>query len=451
MLLKETVSVCPTCLTRVSATVEERDGRVYLHKLCPDHGAEDVLLSSDARLYWLPLEGSHAEAGFSSRGGVIGNAAGMSCSTGCCGTGHSCTLIFEITERCNLTCPTCFAGSSPQHTWRMSVDQFTERLDRLFASGKSDSDMVQLSGGEPTIHPDIERMIEICFERDVRKVYVNTNGIRLAREPDFARRLAAIDGDRQRLQFYLQFDGFEPATWEQIRGARGLLSVKRKAIRNALDAGLFVLPVMTVTRGVNLHEIGDVVRMVREHHPHMTTLMLQPAFYSGRYENDTTAERLTMAEVAHEVVLQTDGLFAVEDFGPIPCSDANCFAFAVAFVQGDTVTPVSRWFPRYERWAEPGTAEVIERLADRLPQHMLDVMADERIVDALLDLLAGDDESIDWADYRNFLVIGIKPFMDAHSYDQDRVDRCCVHVVDREGRPVSLCEYNTLRRPTGRL
>jgi tetraether lipid synthase len=438
MLLKNTVSVCPTCLVRVPATVEERDGQVFLRKSCPAHGSNDALLSSDARLYWLS-------------GGEGEGVAGEACASGCCATGHSCTLIFEITERCNLTCPTCFAGSSPHHTWHMSLAAFTERLDRLLAEGKRDADMVQLSGGEPTVHPDIERMIEICFERDVRKIYVNTNGIRLAREPDFAKRLAAIDGGRDRLQFYLQFDGFAPATWTQIRGARGLLPVKQRAIRHALDAGLFVLPVMTVTRGVNLGEIGEVIRMVRDHHPRMTTVMLQPAFYAGRYDNDRSGPRLTLAEVAHEVARQTDGLFSIDDFGPIPCSDPNCFALAIALVHDGKVTPISRYFPRYEQWAEPGTADLVSRLADRMPQHMLEALVEEPAVDALLDLLAGDDESIDWSDYHNFMLIGIKPFMDAHTYDQDRVDRCCVHVVDREGQPVSLCEYNTLRRPAGHL
>jgi hypothetical protein len=110
---------------------------------------------------------------------------------------------------------------------------------------------------------------------------------------------------------------------------------------------------------------------------------------------------------------------------------------------------VSRYFPRYERWEQPGVAAFVSRFRDRLPQHMLEMAADDAVLDALLDLLTQDDESVNWADNRNFVVIGIKPFMDVHTYDQDRVDRCCVHVVDRAGEPVSFCEYNALRRPKG--
>ena len=282
----------------------------------------------------------------------------------------------------------------------------------------------------------------------MQKVYINTNGVRLGTDPDLARRLAEIDAGRDRLQFYLQFDGFEEETYAKIRGAKGLLSVKRKAIRNATDAGLYVLPVMTLTRGVNLHEIGAVWELVREHHPLMNTLVLQPAFYSGRYENDRS-DRLTMSEVAHEVVRQTGGLFSLEDFGPIPCSHPACFGMAAALVHDGEVLPVSRYFPRFETWEDPDIAQVVERFSDRLPTHMLESIAQDEMIETLLDLLTGDDDSKNWAAYQHFIVVAIKPFIDAHTFDQDRVDRCCVHIVDRAGQPVSFCEYNAVRRPRG--
>ncbi len=434
--IKTTTSACPTCLRKVPATVFERDGKVFLEKRCAEHGQEEALLASDARLYW------HSESGKKAAG----------CGPAGCGlTNHSCTLIFEITEKCNLACPTCFTGSSPHETWHMTLEEFEAKLDRLLAAGKRDADLVQLSGGEPTIHPDLEEMIAACFTRGIRKVYVNTNGVRLAKDIEFARRLGALNDGKDRLQLYLQLDGFRERTHQLIRGARGLGPVKSQAIANALACGLYVLPVMAVTRGVNLDEIGDVVRLVVDHHPRMNTVILQPAFYAGRYENEPTPERLTLAEVATEVERQTDGLFTRADFGPIPCSNPNCFALAVALVRGGKLTPISRYFPRFDTWGEADVAAKIARFADKMPQNLVDVLAEDEMVDQLLDLLAADDDAIDWNDHRSFVMIGIKPFMDAHTYDQDRVDGCCVHVVDREGLPVSLCEYNTLRRPRGLL
>lgn len=431
--LKTTTSVCAHCLEHVPADVAERDGQVVLTKTCAAHGAEEALLATDARLYWNAGEERGCGPG------------------GCCGTNHSCTLIFEITERCNLTCPTCFAGSSPHLSWSMPFSEFATKLDALRRNGKSDADIVQISGGEPTIHPELERIIAHCFDRGVSKVYINTNGLRLARDRELVTRLARIDGGKDRLQFYLQFDGFDESTYAQIRGRADLHSLKRRAIDHLLDAGLYVLPVMTVTRGINLGEIGAVIRFVLEHHPKMNTVMLQPAFYAGRYDNDRAGQRLTMSELAHEVVAQTEGLFSLDDFGPIPCSHPNCFALAVGLVRDRRVIPVSRYFPRFEAWSDPSIAPLVSRLSDQLPASMLDTLTESETLDLLLDLLGQSDDNTDWRSYRDFFVVSIKPFMDAHTYDQDRVDRCCVHVVDRAGDPVSLCEYNTLRRPRGLL
>jgi uncharacterized radical SAM superfamily Fe-S cluster-containing enzyme len=430
-VLKTTTSLCPSCLEKIPAIVFEREGAVFMKKTCPSHGASESLLASDRRHYW---HGEHIPDG-----------------AGCCALNHSCTMIFEITEKCNLTCPTCFSVSSPSETYTMSVDDFTHKLDRLILRGKGESDLVQLSGGEPTIHPELERIVEICFERGIRKVYINTNGIRLAKDRELVARLAKIDAGRDRLEFYLQFDGKEERTHQLIRAAKGLYPVKRQAIANLIEHGLYPLPVMTVTRDINLHEVGAVVQILLEHHPKMNTLILQPAFYSGRYENEKRADRLTLAEVAHEVARQTGGLFSADDFGPIPCSHPNCFALAVAFKRGDQIIPVSRYFPRFETWADPAIKPTVDKLSNAMPQHMLELLSDDDLIEQLLDLLAEDDDSLDWADYRNFILIGIKPFMDAHTYDQDRIERCCVHIIDRQGEPVSLCEYNAVRRPRGLL
>ncbi|MEX2152722.1 MAG: radical SAM protein [Gemmatimonadaceae bacterium] len=432
--IKATTGVCSECVERVPATVYERDSRVYLRTSCARHGEAEALIANDASLYW--------------------NADAASCGAGaCCGPGaaHSCTLIFEITERCNLTCPTCFTASSPHHTWAMSFDDFAAKLDRLLLAGKSDSDIVQISGGEPTVHPELERFVAHCFERGIKKVYLNTNGVRLSTDRGLAERLAAIDAGQDRLQIYLQFDGFADSTYAQIRGARGLAPVKRRAVERLLEVGLFAVPVMAVTRGVNLHEIGDLIRFARAHHPYMNAVMLQPAFYAGRYENDTKDTRVTMTEIAHEVVRQTNGLFSLDDFTPIPCSHPSCFGMAVAFARGGRFIPVSRYFPRMEQWKDPALAPLMSRVSDHLPASMLDALSDDDALDQLLDLLGESDDSTSWSSYRDFFVVGIKPFMDAHTYDQDRVDRCCVHVVDRAGQPVSLCEYNVLRRPRGLL
>lgn len=331
----------------------------------------------------------------------------------------------------------------------MTLAEFETKLDRLLAAGRKDADIVQLSGGEPTLHPELEQMIEACFARGLKRVYVNTNGVRLGKEPAFAEGLGRLNAGKDRLQLYLQLDGQRDETSTLIRGRRGLGEVKKRAIANALANDVYVLPVMTVTRGINLDEVGSVIRTALAHHPRMNTVILQPAFHSGRYEHERTSKRLTVGELAREVEKQTEGMFTAEDFGPLPCSSPNCFAMAVGMMRDGKVLPVSRYFPKFDTWTEPDVAKRVALFADRMPQNLVNVLSEDSMLDELLDLLAAGDDDVDWRDYKNFFLVGIKPFMDANNYDQDRVDKCCVHVVDREGSPVSLCEYNALRRPRG--
>jgi 7,8-dihydro-6-hydroxymethylpterin dimethyltransferase len=429
--IKTTTSVCAQCLKKVPAIVFERENQVFLKKECPKHGPAEALLASDSAFYFYDAKTK------------------ASCGPSGCSLGHSCTLMFEVTEKCNLTCPTCFTASSPHETWSLAFEDFTQQLDQLLFTRK-DADVVQFSGGEPTIHPDIERMIQYAFDRGVRRVFLNTNGVRLGKDKAFAAGLGKIRKNHD-LQLYLQFDGLRDSTSSLIRGRLGLSEVKRRALENAFEQGIFVFPVMAVTRGINMDEVGDVIRFALQHHPKINTVMLQPAFYAGRYEHEKKEDRMTVGEVAKLVEEQTGGMFTRADFGPIPCSDPNCFALAVGLVRNGEVTPISRYFPKHETWSNSDMSARIAKFADKLPQNLVDTFQEDAMIDTLLDLFETPDEKIDWGSYKNFFMIAVKPFMDAHTYDQDRVDACCVHVIDRQGLPVSLCEYNTLRRPQGLL
>ena len=332
-VIKTTTSVCPSCLTKVPATVSEEQGEVIMLKRCPTHGEQRVLVESNPDFYW------HADA------------AGKGCGPGGCLFNHSCTLIFEITEKCNLSCPTCFSASSPEQQYFLPLERFKQQLDWLLEHGKQDADIMQLSGGEPTLHPDLEAMVEYAFERGLKKVYVNTNGVLLGKDPRLAERLGKWAG---RLQIYLQLDGFRDQTYAQIRGASGLASIKKTAIENALSHGIYVLPVVTMTRGVNADEVGALLQLALDKHPLMNTVILQPAMYAGRYDNDQTMRRMTTGDVIDAVEQQTQGMFNRADFGPMPCSHPNCFVFAVGVKREGKLMPISRYFPDFESWGEPG-------------------------------------------------------------------------------------------------
>ena len=402
--VKKTTSLCPSCLKRIPASVFERQGEIWLDKQCADHGLFSALLSSDPRHYHTP------------------NPQGLS-SGACCGPGqscgppvdnHSCNVLVEVTRRCNLACPTSYADSSPERTEQLDLAAFETLLDRLLEQGKADADLLQLSGGEPTIHPRFFDMVELALAKGFGQVYVNTNGIRLAR-PEFARRLADYG---RRVAVYLQLDGVSREVSERLRGDGDLALTKLRALDLCEELRIRTVPVLTFTPGVNDDELGELLRLAMSRPRSVDRVMIHPAMYSGRYDNPRLVRRATVADVVRALERQTDGLFT-----PIPCGDPNCFSMALALRSGSELLPISRYLPAYADWGRPGTAEAVASVTDRFDSTA-----------ALSDRFA----------------IGIKPFMDAYTFDQDRVDGCCVHVADRDGNPVSFCEYNAVRRPGGR-
>ena len=451
--LKSTTSLCPHCLAKVPADVYERDDRVYMDKECPEHGRFTALLASNKSHYYV----------------ADPEVESLVC---CCGPtqhcgdqveNHSCNMLIEITQSCNLTCPTCYAGSSPENKEFMSVAEFTSTIDGLLEKGKGDADLIQLSGGEPTVHPQFFEIVEIALEKGINQVYVNTNAIKLAKR-EFAERLASYGG---RVAVYLQFDGFKSATYELLRG-RDLLDTKIKAADHCEELGINTVPTMTLTREINDDELGEFIRWASSRPNSVRKVMIQPAMYSGRYDNPRVVERLTVADVANLIADQTDGLFCDDDFTPIPCSDPNCFSLAVAMRTPNGLMAISRYLPRYDDWAKPANQQMMAAVADTFDSAgsftdlLGRVMASDSLVkldDAALDRLLDMVQSLpqdaiggyDPANWNGMFAIGIKPFMDAWSYDQDRIDKCCVHIISADGTPVSFCEYNAINRPSGNL
>lgn len=200
-----TISICSTCLARVDAKIVFQDGCVWMLKRCPAHGPERVLMADDIAYYKLARE-----TFIKTPEQVI--APNTPVRYGCpydCGIcpdheQHGCTLLIEITDNCNLRCPTCYAGSGPERQTHRSLEQIERMLDRAVAN-EGEPSIIQISGGEPTVHPQFFEILELARERPMGHLMVNTNGIRIANEPDFAKRLAEFTPG---LEIYLQFDSF---------------------------------------------------------------------------------------------------------------------------------------------------------------------------------------------------------------------------------------------------
>ncbi len=210
-----TQSICPRCKRVLEAELRERDGRVVLSRSCPEHGRFEAVVYGDARRY--------AEIQRFNKPGENPRSRQTETADGCphdCGicpehAQHTCLGIIEVNSACNLDCPICFADSGTghqQHGFSLSLEQVESMLD-AFVRAEGEPESVQISGGEPSIHPQILEILAAAKARGIPLVMLNTNGIRLARDRDFAPALAELG-----IHVYLQFDGFEPATQAAIRG-----------------------------------------------------------------------------------------------------------------------------------------------------------------------------------------------------------------------------------------
>jgi uncharacterized radical SAM superfamily Fe-S cluster-containing enzyme/prolipoprotein diacylglyceryltransferase len=434
-LLKPTRTLCPVCLKPAAGATYERDHKIYLRRTCPEHGTIDALVSSDRRHYYLRDEVPHPPPQKST------HHAECDEYTNCCGPEHrSCIGLVEITDACNLHCPVCFAQSpSGQHR---EVAEVVADV-RQFIAARGPLDILQLSGGEPLVHPQLLEIIDQCRKLSVGHIMINTNGRQLARDANLAAELARR---KPRLELNLQFDGLDAQSHVALRGA-DLLAEKKAALDRAIEHQLPTTLVCTVVQGVNEHELGPLLKLGLET-PTIRGITFQPATWTGRYEPrvkgdspifadgpETGAtnrpakigtvppdpmQRATLADVVRGLVQQSGGLLADDDFKPLPCSDPNCCGFTYV-ARRRPVIALTR-IVKYE--------EHLDALADRMAFDMTDA-----------GQCCGGNWKVD-----EFLRIVVKPFMDAYTYDQDRIDECCVHIIRPGGRAVSFCQYNALER-----
>ncbi len=336
VFLGTTQSLCPECLALVPAKIISRDGRVYFRKRCPTHGVREDFVCSDVRQY--------DRMEFSLQG-KLPEQFGAEPDRGCpydCGLcteheQHTCVGLVEITSSCNLSCPMCFADSGPGGK-HLSLDECRAAINRL-VEVEGRPEVLQLSGGEPTIHPQFVQILEYGCSQPIDIVMINTNGLRFAHDREL---VDAVTRLRHRLEIYFQFDGFKPETSQRLRG-ESLVETKLKAIEALGRAGVRVILVCTLQPGVNDDEIGAIVKFGLER-PWVTGISFQPATYSGRHELPETLERrITFPDVVRAVAEQTDGLFREEDFLPLPCAHPNCHSLTYAYRSGGAVVPLARF------------------------------------------------------------------------------------------------------------
>lgn len=472
-VMRYVTAFCPSChaeaphqalaeVPRLAGYLAERDGRVWLVRGCPVHGRVRTLYDESAEiLQYLELWTAPTRAHTPD---VIGNydpvplayARGL----GEMQTQHTCILLEDITAACNLSCPTCFADSSPGVHGFVPVSQVLQNVDARLRRENGRLDVVMISGGEPTIHPEFTTLIERLLDRDITRVLVNTNGVLLARNDAL---LKFFEKHNTRVETYFQFDGFKLETHRAHRGA-DLRAVKQAALERLTGAGVFTTLTMTASLGVNDDEIGDVIRHALDT-PFIGGVSIQPQFSSGRALALDPMDRLTHGGVLARLGPQTNGVVTWRDLTALPCSHPHCCSvgYLIRTDAGDWKSLVSMIGPDRLR-AHLGL--VSNRIVDRgvnsdlqqlvreallglfseqsslthpsLAQIFRDVCESCDLGLSTLVRLAGQSLLGNRRAFRTLVAerikrITIKPFMDMHTMLEERLLQCCVHVGTRQG------------------
>jgi 7,8-dihydro-6-hydroxymethylpterin dimethyltransferase len=428
--LKETMSRCMTCFEPVPAEVVQIGDKIYMDRFCPKHKNRSMMISSDARFYYLAKAGDD-----SCSGGSCCSADGS--SKGTLGRNeflkgnpfeflNSCVALIEIVDSCNMPCPTCYAGAEiakPENLRYSPLEDVKARVQDVINRKNHPLDVLQLSGGEPTLHPQFFELLDWALANDdVKAVLVNTNGLKLAHRGEFTEEMAKRAA-HDKLAIYLQFDGLQEAGQVSLRGA-DYRKHKMATIEICKEMGLVIHLAMTVTHD-NLDKVSEVIDFGLKYN-HIRGVSLQPVFGSGRGSVDRIADPISVADVVKSIIANSS-LLKAEDFTPLPCGNPNCHMVA-GIIRTLGMYKSVRHYVDFSHVPEILRNKVNFRIEDLDKCGCDGNWFAQKLQEKLLKSAAG------------FFIL-IKPFMDARMWDDDRIAACCTHVIKKDGKLDSFCHY----------
>ncbi len=457
-LLKRTTSRCPVCHAACPAEVWRTGGivpKVFLKRTCPQHGEASVCIASDARFYWLSkgkaensgCGGQACCAADGSPAGTLGRNAEPGAALGVMEKLSTCLALIEIVNSCNLSCPTCFADSPLGTGAKVDAVPLAELQARIqgVIDRKGGIEILQLSGGEPTLHPQFFELLRWLQDHpQIDYVLLNTNGVRIAHDKKFSSEFAKTFR-YGKCQLYLQFDGVQAAGQKLLRGA-DLRATRERCLEACREMKLPVTLAMTVTPE-NLPHLWETVEFGLRW-PNVRGVAFQPMFQSGRVSrigsgvlgklqrtpaasSQTPDPRpktpLNTADIILAAVAQSAGKLRFDDFTPLPCGDPNCATIGYLLKVGGEIRSVSDFID---------FKNVQDFLGTKVRYKLEDLMKCGCESEPLGELLKQFE-----LDESHTFRLFIKPFMDAATWDEDRIDRCCTHVIRPDGKLDSFCRY----------
>jgi Predicted Fe-S oxidoreductases len=438
-----TRSICPECRRVIDAQILLRENKVYMRKRCPEHGSFEGLVYGDASAYT-------ANARFN-KPGTIPLVFSTEVLHGCphdCGLcpdhqQHTCLGIIEVNSACNMECPLCFANAGAG--FNLTLEEVEGILDHLVET-EGNPEVVQFSGGEPSIHPQIIAMMKAAKQRNIRYVMLNTNGKRIADDDIFLAALKELHPS-----IYFQFDGFAAETYRILRGEPEILPQKLRALDRLAEIGVSVILVPAVERFVNLHEVGAIVSFAIKH-PAVRGINFQPAFQAGRHEKNDPMQRLTIPDILQALEEQLDGLFKVSDFVPVPCCFPTCNSVTYALIDGETILPLPRvlnvedYLDYITNHAVPDLSADIKAALEGLWSSSAVPGSDKAAQQFALSCAACSlPNSLDMRTFsNNIFMIMLQDFMDPWTFNQKNVMKCCKEILLPDCKQIPFCAYNSV-------
>ncbi len=469
---------CPRCheidpplaqVRRLSGVLLVRDDRVWLERGCPDHGLVRTLYDESPEIlrylekWQAPTKQHVPDEGDNYRPVPEAYAHGLPAMQ----TQHTCILLEDVIEHCNLRCPTCFTTSGPQLQGVAPLSEVLASVDARLARESGRLDVLMLSGGEPTLYPLLADLLDALAARPIVRIMVNTNGVRIATDDAL---LALLAEHRSRVEVYLQYDGPSPLASIHHRGA-DLTRLKEAAIARLSEAGVFTTLTMTATLGVNDGDIGAVVLRALET-PFVGGVAIQPVFGSGRGHGIDPMDRLTHTGVLARLEEQTGGVVAWHDLTALPCSHPHCSSVGYLLKDDAGVWRSLTALVGHDRllsWLELDPDAVANRIADPginadlravVRSSLLDLLSEQsslshprtadlwKTICTQCDLgigtlttlasgmLPGRQQRLRRLLAERITRITVKPFMDISTMIEEQLTQCCVHVGTKsdEGR-----------------
>ena len=428
-IIGETESLCPVCFRRIPARKVAENDRIYLEKRCQDHGDYRALIwRRDAQHYLNWNKDVQTGSGALRRFTALDRGCPYDCGLCPEHATNACTMVMEVTLKCNLKCPVCFARADRSMIYEPPLPSIRDMYQATMEGVGSCT--IQLSGGEPTVRDDLPQIVAMGREIGFGHILINTNGVRIAREPEFLRRLKEAGASA----IYLQFDGVTDAVYRSIRG-RDLFDIKRQAVDNCAQEKIGVILVPTIVPGINNHQIGDIVQFAKNMIPTVKGVHFQPVSYLGRYPHAPGDEdRITIPDVIDALQSQTDGELRWHDFLPRHAREAYCSFSSFFILNSDgklqAMTNLAR--ERVTGWGSWKGTTVEESSRNFMSRHW-------KFNENGCSPAAADDFYSRILNY--YLTITCMPFQDIWTVDVNRLRGCCGHVVTPDMRIIPFCCY----------